>query len=287
MDPQKKAQGAPAPEVPDLKPDGQDRAHSTAKDANAQSSSTGPGEPGSGPQPGSQGVFQRIKDSFMKSVGQIVFGMEDGTVSIFGLVFGLAATANSSQAVFLAGATGAAAAAVSMMAGAFLDVELTRAIANAAIQHERQEIKDKPGEEIQEVSERLSGAGFNHQEVGKIMDILGKKPDAMLKSETAFELQVGTAANENPFVQATWMFLADLIAASIPVIPFAFFPIGTARYVSVGITGLLLVVLGITRAKVAKGNVFWTTLETLGIAALAGGAGVGIGILINSFMPQG
>jgi len=33
----------------------------------------------------------RIRGSFLSSVGSIVFGMEDGTVSIFGLVFGVAA----------------------------------------------------------------------------------------------------------------------------------------------------------------------------------------------------
>ena len=65
----------------------------------------------------------RIADSFQASVGSIVFGMEDGTVSIFGLVFGVAFAAPDSRAVLLAGATGAVAAAVSMMAGTFLDVE--------------------------------------------------------------------------------------------------------------------------------------------------------------------
>ena len=49
--------------------------------------------------------------------------IEDGTVSIFGLVFGVAAASPDSRAVLLAGATGAISAAVSMMAGTFLDVE--------------------------------------------------------------------------------------------------------------------------------------------------------------------
>ncbi len=286
MDSKNKDLGKTAPKVPG-EPSAREVIKTRDSNENAQSFPTGPGEPGNKPQKGSRGLFQRIGNSFMNSVGQIVFGMEDGTVSIFGLVFGLAATANSSQAVFLAGATGAAAAAVSMMAGAFLDVESTRAIANAAIQRERQEIKEKPEEEVQEISGRLSGAGFNHQEVSTIMSILEKQPKAMLRFETAFELQVGTEANQSPFAQAAWMFLADLVAASIPVIPFAFFPIGTARYVSVGVTGLLLLILGVTRAKVANGNIFWTTLETLGIAALAGGAGVGIGILLNGMGPTG
>jgi hypothetical protein len=65
---------------------------------------------------GAASYVQAIKTSFSESVGDIVFGMEDGRVSIFGLVFGVAASASNSQTVLLAGATGAAAAAVSMMA---------------------------------------------------------------------------------------------------------------------------------------------------------------------------
>jgi hypothetical protein len=43
--------------------------------------------------------------------------MEDGAVSIFGLVFGVAASAPDATTVLLTGATRAAAAAVPMMAG--------------------------------------------------------------------------------------------------------------------------------------------------------------------------
>lgn len=70
-----------------------------------------------------QTLAVRVRRSFIDSSGSIVFGMEDGTVSIFGLVFGVAAAAPDSRAVLLAGATGAISAAVSMMAGTFLDVE--------------------------------------------------------------------------------------------------------------------------------------------------------------------
>ena len=68
----------------------------------------------------------RLRGSLANSAGTIVFGMEDGTVSIFGLIFGVAATTSNAGTVLIAGASGAVAAAVSMMAGAFLDVETTR-----------------------------------------------------------------------------------------------------------------------------------------------------------------
>ena len=74
-------------------------------------------------------MLQRLRSSLFKSAGTVVFGMEDGTVSIFGLVFGVAATTSDAKTVLIAGASGAVAAAVSMMAGAYLDAETTRACA--------------------------------------------------------------------------------------------------------------------------------------------------------------
>src|SRR5215475_8725704 len=105
-------------------------------------------------------LFRRVQQSFLSALGSIVFGMEDGTVSIFGLVFGVAASAPNSQTVLLAGATGAISAAVSMMAGTYLDVSTERDRAQAAIAAEQREIEQKPEQEVQEVRNRLLGAGF-------------------------------------------------------------------------------------------------------------------------------
>src|SRR5690349_1758897 len=77
-------------------------------------------------------IGERIKASFKASFGDIVFGMEDGTVSIFGLVFGVAASTSDTKVVLVAGMTGAISAAVSMMAGAYLDAETARDQARAA-----------------------------------------------------------------------------------------------------------------------------------------------------------
>ena len=57
---------------------------------------------------------------------------------------------------------------------------------------------------------------------------------AMLKHETAFDLHIGDSAGQNPWVQSIWMFAADLFAAFVPVVPFAFLPLGSARTVSLG-----------------------------------------------------
>lgn len=226
-------------------------------------------------------TLQRLRTSFVNSAGTIVFGMEDGTVSIFGLVFGVASSTTSSSAVLLAGATGAIAAAVSMMAGTFLDVESTNDQAKAKLAHEQREIETNLEEEKQEVRDRLRTAGFNDQETAAIVDALARHPKTFLQVEAASELQLGSSEQKNPFVQSAWMFISDLFAASVPVIPFAFLPLGTARLVSLILTAILLLLLGVGRGLVGHRNVVLTALETLGIATAAALAGFLIGKLVT------
>ena len=228
-----------------------------------------------------QTLFQRIEQSFMSSIGAIVFGMEDGTVSIFGLVLGVAASATNSQIVLLAGATGAISAAVSMMAGAYLDVSTERDQAQAAVATKQHEIQQNPQAETQKVQDNFKQAGFSDADTQTVMSIIQRTPGALLKTATAFELPIGPSANQNPWVQASWMFVADLFAAFVPVLPFAFLRLESARTTSLVVTTLLLLLLGIGRGVIGHKNVVATALQTLVIAAAAAAAGLLVSLLIT------
>jgi len=225
--------------------------------------------------------LQAIGKSFYDSIGDIVFGMEDGTVSIFGLVFGVASSSTSGSIVLLAGATGAISAAVSMMAGTFLDVESTNDQAKAQLAQEQTEIDKNLEGEKQEVRDRLKTAGFNDQDTTAIVDALARHPKTFLQVEAASEHTLGSSEQKNPFVQSAWMFLSDLFAASVPVIPFAFLSLDNARLVSLIVTALLLLLLGVGRGLVGHRNVLVTALETLGIATAAAVAGFLVGKLVT------
>ena len=80
------------------------------------------------------------------------------------------------------------------------------------------------------------------------------------------------------------MFLADLFAAFVPVLPFAFLPLGSARTLSLVVTTLLLLLLGVGRGLIGHKNVFVTALQTLGIAAAAAAAGLLVGLLVTGQM---
>jgi len=206
--------------------------------------------------------------------------MEDGTVSIFGLVFGVAANATNSQTVLLAGATGAISAAVSMMAGTYLDVSTERDRAQAEIAKEKRELEQKPAQAAQEVRDSLLKAGFAQSDAETILAIIERTPGAMLRDEITFELHIGAAADQKPLVQSIWMFATNLFAAFVPVLPFAFLSLAQARTLSLVVTAVLLLALGVGRGLIGHKNVAVTALQTFSIAAAAGAAGLLVGSLV-------
>jgi VIT1/CCC1 family predicted Fe2+/Mn2+ transporter len=227
-----------------------------------------------------QTLTGRIRRSFVDSSGSIVFGMEDGTVSIFGLVFGVAVGAPDSHAVLLAGATGAISAAVSMMAGTFLDVETANDQTASRIAEDRARYAADPREADRDVHRRLVSAGFSDAEAASVTGLSAEHPQIRLKIAAALDPGTGEGARQNPYVQSAWMFVTDLFAASVPVFPFALFSLGTARLVSLTLTLTLLVILGIGRARIGHRRVLPTVAQTVGIAAAAAIAGLLVGKLI-------
>jgi VIT1/CCC1 family predicted Fe2+/Mn2+ transporter len=225
-------------------------------------------------------ILARLKASLEASAGDVVFGMEDGTVSIFGLVFGVAATTNDQSAVLIAGASGAVAAAVSMMAGTYLDVETSEDQAKALDSRIADALKSDLGEVIGRITQRLQAAGLAREQTAVASNFLLSQP-AVLKAFAMALADPATRSKDSALVRSLWMLIADFLAAAIPILPFAFLPVPEGRTVSAAITTLLLVALGIGRARIGGRNTLRTVVETVAIGVAAALAGVGIGVGIS------
>ncbi|WOJ91395.1 VIT1/CCC1 transporter family protein [Methylocapsa polymorpha] len=225
-------------------------------------------------------ILLRLKRSLLASAGTIVFGMEDGTVSIFGLVFGVAATTSSSAAVVVAGASGAVAAAVSMMAGAYLDAETNRDEMKASQAHLQAALASDAAAIAALLSKRLAAARLTHKQSAALASAVRRNPEAL--KDLLLALQAGPEeAALNPLEQALWMLLADFLSAAVPMLPFFLLPVPQARIVSAVVTITLLAALGVGRAGIGGRNVSRTVAETVSIGVAAAAAGVAIGLFIN------
>lgn len=231
---------------------------------------------------GTTGFIAAIRESFCNSFGEIVFGMSDGTVSIFGLVAGMVAGAQTGSVIVLAGATAAIAATVSMMAGVFMDIESERDETRVENEQRLEEIRRDPQGEVEKLIGDLQGAGLSTSSIGALRADFEKNPLTIKKFEDA------VAAEEQPefskasvYAHAAWMGIADFIAAITPVLPFAILPFEQAKIACIAGTALLLFLLGLGRARIGRRPFFRTVLETMAIATAAGIAGVAFGLWLT------
>ncbi len=225
--------------------------------------------------------LKRLRGSLADSAGTIVFGMEDGTVSIFGLIFGVAATTTNARTVLIAGASGAVAAAVSMMAGVFLDVETTRDETKTKRAALQSSLAADAASICAALPGQLAAAGLTASQSAALTG-------AVLHDRAALDglllaLHGSPEAPPNPWEQALWMLIADFAAAAVPILPFVFLAVAEARLVSAAMTVTLLVGLGIGRARIAGGHVARTVVETVSVGIAAALAGVAISVVIDRF----
>ena len=221
-------------------------------------------------------ILRRLHGSFANSAGTIVFGMEDGTVSIFGLIFGVAATTSDPKTVLIAGASGAVAAAVSMMAGAYLDIETTRDKAKSS-----RLFLSPAADAVRSLPPRHAKAGLSPQQSEALTIAVQNDPEAV--GGLLLALDNAADAPLNPVEQSLWMLFADFFAAAVPIVPFVILPVLQARFISAAMTIALLIGLGVGRARVANRDPVRTILETVSIGIAAAMAGVGISVLIDRF----
>jgi vacuolar iron transporter family protein len=225
-------------------------------------------------------LLARLKASLETSAGDVVFGMEDGTVSIFGLVFGVAATTNDQSAVLVAGASGAVAAAVSMMAGTYLDAETSQDQAKLLDTRIATELQVDPASVVGRITQRLQATGLASEQTTIASSFLSSQP-AVLRSLAMALANPTSGSRDSALVRSLWMLVADFFAAAIPILPFAFLPVPEGRVASGGVTTLLLVALGVGRARIGGRNTLRTVIETVSIGIAAALAGVGIGVAIS------
>ena len=168
-----------------------------------------------------------------------------------------------------------------MMAGRFMDVQSVEQREQAQLARERAAIEAAPEEYIVRASARLRSVGFNADEAGLVTEVLSRHPEALVDHVAAYELGIAGRPERAPWVHAVWMFVAVLLASSVPILPFALLPMSTARGVALVVTGALMAALGIARGRLGGVNVWWSAVQTMAIAGAAALAGV----LIAAVLP--
>lgn len=210
-----------------------------------------------------------------------VLGVNDGLVSNFSLVMGVAGGTGDPDIVLLAGVAGLLAGAFSMAAGEYVSVRSQRDVYEYQIEKERDEIATRPDEEEQELVMIYRSKGLSLEEAETVARRLRADPEAMLDTMVREELGLNPDELGSPIGASVSSFTAFVAGAVIPIIPYLF---GTASLnvpASAALSAAALLLVGGTLAKTSNRNPLWGAARM----ALAGGAAAsvtfGIGRLVG------
>ena len=223
---------------------------------------------------------ERWRVARMGRLREVVFGAQDGLLSIVALVTSVAVAVESQTTVVIAGLAGALPGMISMATGALLGSRAERDVQRAEIEREARELEENPAEELAELVVLFQREGMTYHEARQMADEIAQDRDLWLRTLVEKELGISPDVTTNPVKDAIAMGLAFIIGAAIPLVPHFFLTGGQAIGVSVGATLAGLFALGMYKGRMVERSPLLQGLEILGIGTLSAGVGYALGELI-------
>jgi VIT1/CCC1 family predicted Fe2+/Mn2+ transporter/rubrerythrin len=217
----------------------------------------------------------------LSSIREVVFGAQDGLVSTFAVVAGLAAADVGHLVVLLGGLVSAVAGVLSMSIGTFLASRAQRQLYESELERERREIRDHPGEEVAELMAALIARGMSRSDALEVARRIARHPDLLLSTLATFELGLAPQRLGSPVRDAFVMAGAFGGAALVPLLPFSLGHVLPALAISGVLTLVALFAVGVAKARVAGVSPLRSGLEVAALAAASGTLSFGLGRLAS------
>jgi VIT1/CCC1 family predicted Fe2+/Mn2+ transporter len=214
-----------------------------------------------------------------------VLGGNDGLVSNFSLVMGVAGATSGQEGVLLAGIAGLLAGALSMALGEWISVKSSQELYENQMQIEMEELETNPEGEAKEIALIYMAKGIPedqaHAMASEIMKDKTQAHDLLVREELGInEEELKGSAVE----AAIYSFLLFSIGAVIPLFPFMFMSGIKAILVSVAASTIGLFLIGAAITLFTGRNVWFSgfrqVLFGLAAAAITFGIGKLIGVAI-------
>ncbi len=212
------------------------------------------------------------------SLRAAVLGANDGLVSNFSLVMGVAGAATSAHAILLTGVAGLVAGSCSMAMGEWLSVNSARELGQKQIATEAAELEQSPEEEKEELVLIYQAKGLPEAQAKALADRLLSNKDTALDTLVREELGIDPdSLGGSAWAAAGASFCLFAFGAIFPVAPYLFLNGWPAVAASLALSGVVLAAIGAgTSLFTGRGFVFSAARQILiGYAAAAVTFGIG------------
>lgn len=216
------------------------------------------------------------------SLRAAVLGVNDGLVSNFCLIVGIAGAGADSRTVLLTGLAGLIAGAASMALGEWLSVANARESAQRQVAREAEELASTPEAELKELALIYQAKGLPRAQAQAVAAELMKNPKVALETLVREELGIDPKdMGGNPHSAAVVSFVLFALGATFPILPF-FFTSGTTALIWACVSsGLALMISGAATALFTGRGMVFSAARQLLFGTIAAGLTFAVGKLIG------
>lgn len=208
-----------------------------------------------------------------------VLGANDGIISTAGLVIGVAGATTDMSVIFISGLAGLVAGALSMAGGEYVSVSTQRDTEKAAIEVEKEELKNDYEGEVEELAEIYRQKGLSQQLAAEVANELMAK-DA-LAAHAQEELHIEPGHYVNPWVAAFFSLCSFTLGALVPLAAIMLLPEmwkTSGTFVSVLVA---LALTGYVSARLGNAPPGWAVLRNVVVGALTMAVTYGVGNVVK------
>jgi VIT1/CCC1 family predicted Fe2+/Mn2+ transporter len=213
-------------------------------------------------------------------IRDVIFGANDGLVSILALVAGVYGAITESHVILVAGAAGAIAGAISMGAGAYLSAKSEKEVTEKERDRKGLKSRGTPEEEKERLIRFYQARGFKRRDAEAVADRVVQQ----LESRESYTIgeEVGLASEESwpPVKAALFTGLSFAVVSLIPILPFAFMGVNPAVITAAIASIACLFGVGASKAIFTRKSGLRSGLEMMAIGTLAAAATYAIGLAI-------
>lgn len=212
-----------------------------------------------------------------------VLGGNDGLVSNFSLVMGVAGATAGEQGVLLTGLAGMLAGALSMSLGEWISVKSSQELYENQMEVEMEELENNPEGEKRELALIYMAKGIPEDQAKAMADDIMKDKSHAHEVLVREELGINQEEMKGSAPEAAiYSFILFSIGAIIPVIPFMFTNGFTAIVFSASLSAVGLFLIGAAITLFTGKNVWYSGLRQVLFGLAAAAVTFGIGHLIGA-----
>lgn len=212
-----------------------------------------------------------------------VLGANDGLLSNFSLLMGVAGAGLERSAVLVTGLAGLLAGAGSMALGEWISVQSSREYHEHELANERREIELAPDFEREELEVLYRGRGHDAAEAAALAGRALADPKRALETMAREELGIDPQElGGSPWVAAVSSFLLFCVGAIVPVIPYLVLSGGAATVGSVALSAFGLFAIGAAITLVTGRPALVSGARQLVVGVAAAAVTYGVGTLLGT-----